>query len=213
MTDSPKGPLGPPKTSIFDVTLPGSPVPEAVEAPIAEGSSQSLPLRPKTSIFEQTLPGVPEPVSMPAAIVESDALDEGTAAEWNPKWGNPSVGAVQAPAPSSRMEWWPYVVGGAVLLLAVGAWWTFRAARPQPPKVLADKLPATPVDISPTMKAYHDRAEAGDVNAMRLLGLSYGYGLGVPADQAKGILWLRRAAKAGNHVAMEELHALGGSLE
>lgn len=215
MSEAQKGPLGPPKTSIFDQTLPGTELPQVTEVPtVAEG--QATPLRlPKTSIFDQTLPGVEgsRPAPTPRETASEDLLDEGTAAEWNPKWGNPAGVGMVPQASSSQTERWPYVVGAAVLLLIAGAWWAFRAARPKPSRPAPKGEVASTAVLSPDMKAYHDRAEAGDVNAMRLLGLSYGYGLGVPVDQAKGIAWLRRAAKAGNHVAMEELKALGGTLE
>lgn len=215
MSEAQKGPLGPPKTSIFDKTLPGTQVPEVTEAPtVAEGLAAPVGL-PKTSIFDKTLPGVEGtvPVSVPPASAGPDLLDEGTAAEWNPKWGNPAGVGIEPQTPSSQAERWPYVVGAAVLLLIAGAWWAFRAARPKPSASIPRAETAAAVVMSPDMKAYHDRAEAGDVNAMRLMGLSYGYGLGVPVDQAKGIAWLRRAAKAGNQVALEELKALGGTLE
>lgn len=215
MSEAQKGPLGPPKTSIFDQTLPGTQLPEATEAPtVTEGQATPLGL-PKTSIFDQTLPGVEGTVSAPTPRepVGQDLLDEGTAAEWNPKWGNPAGVGVEPRASTAQAEWWPYAVGAAILLLIAGAWWAFRAAKPRPTTSTRHAQTTTALAISPGMQAYHDRAEAGDVNAMRLLGLSYGYGLGVPVDQAKGIVWLRRAAKAGNHVALEELKALGGTLE
>ncbi len=51
-------------------------------------------------------------------------------------------------------------------------------------------------------------AEAGDIDAMRLLGTMYQNGIGVAADQAEAIKWFKKAASLGDRAAIERLSAL-----
>jgi uncharacterized protein len=54
-----------------------------------------------------------------------------------------------------------------------------------------------------------EAAEQGHPRAQFNLGINYYYGQGVSLDTAEGLHWLRKAAAAGNQMAMNELKKLG----
>ena len=64
--------------------------------------------------------------------------------------------------------------------------------------------------VPPSLQAYVDAAKQGDPKAMRMLGASYTYGLGVRVNKAEGAAWYRKAADAGDKMAAQELQATGG---
>ena len=70
-------------------------------------------------------------------------------------------------------------------------------------EAVADTVPAS-------LQAYVDAAKQGDPKAMRMLGASYTYGLGVRVNKAEGAAWYRKAADAGDKTAAQELQATGG---
>lgn len=102
--------------------------------------------------------------------------------------------------------------GGASLFLAAAgvaalACWALLGSGTGPRRALE----AEPVaeSLPPSLKAYREAAEQGDPRAMRMLGACYTYGLGVRVNPLEGAAWYRRAAKAGDKVALQELDASG----
>lgn len=211
-----KVPLPPlPKTSIFDITQTGIPAPAPVVVGVPEASPEAfqtakvpIPELPKVSIFDITQAGVPAVAPAPGPVsdaTEVEPWDEGTAAEWNPRW-NPKPVAVQAmePAAPKPHRWGIFVAAGILgsAALVVMAVLYFRTTSP----TLA--MPR-PKPIPEGLLPYQAKAEAGDPAAMRMLGLCYCYGIAAPADWQEGTLWLRRAAQAGNGTARTELISMG----
>jgi len=76
--------------------------------------------------------------------------------------------------------------------------------------VTADPASPAPGSLPPAVQATLERAEAGDVHAMRELGACYYNGLMVPRDREKGLFWYRKAAAAGSEAARSELGTLEG---
>ena len=75
---------------------------------------------------------------------------------------------------------------------------------PRPAVVVPHAGEALPASV----QAYVDKAQAGDVNAMRMLGAMYYNGLDVPRDPVKGLAWYRKAAEQGSIAARAELDKL-----
>jgi len=65
------------------------------------------------------------------------------------------------------------------------------------------------VEMPRDLRELHAKAEAGDVTAMRMLGIRYCYGVATPVNSQEGVKWLRRAASLGNVPAQKELAAMG----
>jgi hypothetical protein len=93
----------------------------------------------------------------------------------------------------------------ALVLLTGGMTWWFLGAEASAPEVAAGSAEAVP----PSLQGYLEAANHGDAKAMRMLGASYTYGLGVRADKAEGAAWYRKAADAGDPAAVLELKATG----
>jgi hypothetical protein len=75
----------------------------------------------------------------------------------------------------------------------------------------APAAPATTAEsVSPGAQPYLDKAKAGDVYAMRMLGVMYLNGLNVPQDREKGLYWYRKAAENGSEAARSELSKIEG---
>ncbi|MBS1783915.1 MAG: sel1 repeat family protein [Acidobacteria bacterium] len=144
---------------------------------------------PRVDPFDQTkiIPGVPELPAEATLVLPPD----------QPKPTQPVP--VQAKRP------WKAIAGSAaaVILLTAGmTWWFLRPPAPiQEP--LPDKVPLP-------LQGYVDAAKLGDAKAMRMLGASYTYGLGVPVNKAQGLAWYRKAADAGDPAAVAEVKALEG---
>lgn len=100
---------------------------------------------------------------------------------------------------------WPAIAAAVVLILGGLAWWFARSA-PAPGARLASAPRASA--LPPYLQTCRQAAEHGDAKAMRMLGASYTYGLGVRADQAEGAAWYRKAAEAGDRTAQQELRAV-----
>ncbi|HXC15980.1 MAG TPA: hypothetical protein VNV60_00920 [Holophagaceae bacterium] len=94
----------------------------------------------------------------------------------------------------------------AALLLTGGMTWWFLGGEASAPKAAE----ASTESVPPSLQGYLDAANQGDAKAMRMLGASYTYGLGVRADKAEGAAWYRKAADAGDPAAVLELKALEG---
>jgi hypothetical protein len=198
------------------------PGPGGDAGPTAGGTHPGLTPGPKGSVFDRTDPGLsPVPVLLqsPQVAPDGNPWEEGTAAEWNPRWSTPTMQirpgmAPEAdfqpegrrPVPQSRSGSW-MLLGGALLLLGTGAGYLLLArTRPAPtPSIHPPRV------VPPALAPYLRAAETGDVAAMRMLGLRYCYGLGTPPDFPEGVRWLRKAARAGSTAARQELAAMGAA--
>ena len=80
------------------------------------------------------------------------------------------------------------------------------ASTPSPRPAVAVPHPGEVLPAS--IQGYVDKAQAGDVNAMRMLGAMYYNGLNVPRDPVKGLAWYRKAAEHGSKAARAELDKL-----
>jgi hypothetical protein len=97
-------------------------------------------------------------------------------------------------------------VGAVVVLSGVAYWVIPRGPVAQP--VVAS--PATkPGSVLTGVQEYQEKAKAGDVNAMRMLGTMYYNGLNVPQDREKGLYWYRKAAEK-SEAARAELSQIEG---
>ena len=118
--------------------------------------------------------------------------------------GDPPV----PPGPRRRRRALFTWAGGIVAVLIIaGAVVSYLRVRPVP--VTPEDEEQAQQDVPPTLQPYYDRAQAGDVNAMRMLGTMYYNGLNVQQDTRKGIRWYRKAAAAGSVAAQKDLEQLG----
>jgi hypothetical protein len=207
-----------PKTSIFDQTLPGvePPVAATTQKLMVEGSGPLSPYTApdpshyQTRIFQappeppvsggkpyweedtlpQPLPPYPELAGETEIKPEAELLPAPEAARVAP-------GAPARVAPAM----WVLVGAGALgLAVAIGFYVGHRQAGP---------VPLSVEEAPESLKPYLVRAQTGDVAAMRMIGLRYAYGIGVPVNPREGAFWLRKAAMAGNETARQELDAMG----
>jgi hypothetical protein len=200
---------------VAKVTAPAQAPTKANAAPAPVLPKPVLPSPPKASILERTSAEVAE--AKPALQIqpvitspEADALFEGTAMEWNPSWNErkdvsiETFGGTEAqPSREDRTRRFalPLLAMAAtvaVALLGVKLWQNRPRAEASVPVVIPEDL-----------KAYHAKAESGDVAAMRMLGLRYCYGIATPMNTPEGVKWLRKAAAVGNASAQRELAAMG----
>lgn len=143
----------------------------------------------KPDPFDRTviMPGVPE---MPAEAAVITAPEPAPAA---------------APHPPRKRSGKGLAIGlwAAALLLLTGgmAWWLLK------PETSAPRTAAAPGSVPSSLQGYLAAARQGDPKAMRMLGASYTYGLGVRADRTEGAAWYRKAAEAGDKMAEAELKA------
>jgi hypothetical protein len=158
----------------------------------------------RTAALELRPAGIPEP----AADAQTRALrrNELVAAAVKAQMAAAEA-KLQAPPPrrSKALAYW---IGGVVaVLILAGAAGSYLLTRPVLPAPGAAENPAG--QPPPPLRAYYDRANSGDVNAMRMLGTMYYNGLNVPQDQKEGIRWYRKAAAAGSVAAAKDLEQLG----
>ncbi|MBS1766492.1 MAG: sel1 repeat family protein [Acidobacteria bacterium] len=107
-----------------------------------------------------------------------------------------------AAKPRSAKRGWMIAAAAAVIALACGGWWAFRSGvGPGGTEALANPVP-------PSLQGYLEAAHHGDAKAMRMLGASYTYGLGVRVNKSEGAAWYRKAAEAGDKTAAQELQAV-----
>ena len=110
------------------------------------------------------------------------------------------------PAPKPRRGMAFALWAAAVLLLTGGlTWWFLGSGVPKTPTATEAVVDTVP----PSLQRYLDAAKNGDPKAMRMLGASYTYGLGVRINKTEGATWYRKAAEAGDTTAAQELKALG----
>ncbi|HET6329674.1 MAG TPA: hypothetical protein VFF76_02710 [Holophagaceae bacterium] len=116
-----------------------------------------------------------------------------------------SEAVVARPAPKPRRKGLAITLWAAALLLLTGGmtWWFLGPEAPAPKTAMASAE-----SIPPSLQGYLDAAKHGDPRAMRMLGASYTYGLGVRADKSEGAAWYRKAAEAGDKMAAQELVAV-----
>jgi len=157
------------------------------------------PLPPvKSSIFDITL--TPERISpfLPASH-SSAGLSH---------FGGPQSEPRRAPRPAPRPKSWEAFLSHRLalpMILIVGIVWIVCLG------VLYQHKSATRVVVAipPELRELHAQAEAGDVNAMRMLGIRYCYGVGTATNSREGVKWLTKAARLGNVPAQKELAAMG----
>lgn len=119
-------------------------------------------------------------------------------------------GQTQAPAApegAPRPWTWKLLLGFGGILALGGAALLLSSRGPEigVPKPQGG---APAVEAPDAIRAYLDQAQAGDVHAMRMLGVMYYYGLNVPQDREKGLRWYRQAAEKGSDAAREDLSRL-----
>lgn len=152
--------------------------------------------------FDQTkvIPGVPElPAESTLVLPINQPRPEEVKAQVEVK-----ANARQPVAPKKR----GLLIGMAaavVLIVACAAWWAFR------PKGQAGAIEAVQNPVPPSLQSYLQAANHGDAKAMRMLGASYTYGLGVRVNKNEGAAWYRKAADAGDKTAAQELQAISPS--
>lgn len=97
------------------------------------------------------------------------------------------------------------ILAGAALIGLAG-YLIFRDDRPR----AVEPVPlAAAKEIPPALHSYYARAMEGDPAAMRMLGTAYYNGLYITQNREEGILWYRKAAKAGSVAAKKDLEQLG----
>jgi hypothetical protein len=139
-------------------------------------------------------------------------VDPGSA----PSFHQPAFGAPEPPRRPVPVCCWVAVVSSLTsVVLAVLLWVrTPPAAVPAAaaaPNVTAPAAaqPAPPAEAAPAaLKPYLAAAQAGDTNAMRMLGTMYYHGLDLPRNREEGLKWYRKAAASGSKVAQDELKQL-----
>lgn len=150
----------------------------------------------KPDPFDHTviMSGVPE---MPAEATLTVVVEPAPAA------------TIAAPCPAAKRSGKGLAIGlwAAALVLLTGGmtWWLLG-----PKTSNARATAAASEGVPASLQGYLEAAKQGDPKAMRMLGASYTYGLGVRADKAEGAAWYRKAAEAGDRTADAELKAAGG---
>jgi hypothetical protein len=113
---------------------------------------------------------------------------------------------------SRKFGWkWPLALGGGVVLVAAVILVISRGTAARSTAAPASVAPAIAAESVPAgAQAYLEKAKAGDVYAMRMLGVMYYNGLNVPQDREKGLYWYRQAAEKGSEAARSELSKIEG---
>ena len=178
----------------------------AILEPVDPGSTQRM-----------TLP-VEGTVKVAQPLPEADASQASSRPILNP--GIPPIlvptssSPVPPPPMPRRFSWkLPDALVGLVVLGAVVYGVLSRLPVPPPSASTPSPRPAVVVPhagetLPASVQAYVDKAQAGDVNAMRMLGAMYYNGLDVPRDPVKGLAWYRKAAEQGSIAARAELDKL-----
>ena len=107
---------------------------------------------------------------------------------------------------------WVAVVSSLTSVVLAAMLWV-RTPAPAPQVAPAPAAKTAPPAGSPeafhaALKPYLDAAQAGDTNAMRMLGTMYYHGLDLPRNREEGLKWYRKAAASGSKVAEQELKQL-----
>mgnify|MGYP000851107611 CR=1 FL=1 len=123
-------------------------------------------------------------------------------------------GGFSVDAPRPPLCCWVAVAASLTsVVLAILLWQrTLPAPSPAPVAAPVPQAPPPPAGspeaFQAALKPYLDAAQAGDPNAMRMLGAMYYHGLDLPRNRAEGLRWYRKAAESGSAVAKEELRQL-----
>ena len=124
----------------------------------------------------------------------------------------PTFGGPEPPRKEIPVCCWVAVVSSLTSVVLAAMLWvrTPAAPAPTPQAVPAPATKAAPPAGSPeafqaALKPYLDAAQAGDTNAMRMLGTMYYHGLDLPRNREEGLKWYRKAAASGSKVAAQEL--------
>ena len=118
---------------------------------------------------------------------------------------------LQAEAPRGFGWKIPLAVGGGVVLVAAAILVFSRGTASQSAVAPASVAPSIAGEAVPAgAQAYLGKAKAGDVYAMRMLGVMYYNGLNVAQDREKGLYWYRQAAAKGSEAARSELSKIEG---
>ncbi len=125
----------------------------------------------------------------------------------------PAATPLVPPTPTPFSWKLPAALVGLVVLGIAGYLVLSRLPVPPPSASTPSPRPAVVVphagEVLPaSVQGYVDKAQAGDVNAMRMLGAMYYNGLNVPRDPVKGLAWYRKAAEHGSMAARAELDKL-----
>lgn len=136
----------------------------------------------------------------------------------SPSFHQPSYNAPEPPSRQIPLCCWVAVISSLTSVVLAGMLWfrTPSAAAPPaaPPAAAAAAAAAqappvgSPEAFQAALKPYLDAAQAGDVNAMRMLGTMYYHGLDLPRNREEGLKWYRKAAASGSKVAEQELKQL-----
>lgn len=124
-----------------------------------------------------------------------------------------------APAPPRKeipVCCWVAVVSSLTSVVLAAMLWARTPSAPAPapqvaPAPAAKAAPpplGSPEAFQAALKPYLDAAQAGDTNAMRMLGTMYYHGLDLPRNREEGLKWYRKAAASGSKVAAQELKQL-----
>lgn len=130
-----------------------------------------------------------------------------------PAPGQPGF-SIYAPAPPRvPLCCWVAVISSLTSVVLAVLLWLRTPPAPAPVAVPAAALAPAPPAGSPeafqaALKPYLDAAQAGDTNAMRMLGAMYYHGLDLPRNRAEGLKWYRKAAESGSNIAKDELRQL-----
>jgi hypothetical protein len=164
----------------------------------------------------------------PAPQPEPDSSSENTQKMPRPKLDDPPIRLQKVDQPAEaagqtlrlpasgeapRKFGWklPLALGVGVVLVAAAILAFSRSRAPQ--SAVAPAPLASPIageTVPPGAQAYFEKAKAGDVYAMRMLGVMYLNGLNVPQDREKGLYWYRKAAENGSEAARAELSKIEG---
>ena len=112
------------------------------------------------------------------------------------------------PGKPRRRTLWYWIGGVVAVLIIAGVAASYLRNSPAPAPGPGEEADAGK-DMPPSLRPYYEKAKAGDVNAMRMLGTLYYNGLNVPQNTREGIRWYRKAAKAGSVAAKKDLEQLG----
>ena len=173
---------------------------QKVDPPIEHaGSTSRLPLPETSSEATQKIPRhtMDDP---PLRVKKVDQPAEAA--------GQTQKLPLQPQAPKAAGWKLPLALGAVVVLVAVAFVAFSRTPVPQTAVVVPPPPQTGPEPAG--AQAYLDKAKAGDVYAMRMLGTMYYNGLNVPQDREKGLYWYRKAAEKSDAARAELSQIEGG---
>lgn len=197
-----------PKVSIFDVTEHGFAEAAGPESDVTVALAGLEPSPKPAGARPEAAAQAPVSDDARPELSESGVWDEGTAAEWNPRWGqHPGVISgnqeLAKADPPARLRF-KLLAAVGVTAGVMGLFFTVKMFVGH-----SGDAQVTSHSIPEELRAYYIKADGGDTAAMRMLGLRYCYGVGAPLNREEGVKWLRKAVVGGNPTAMKELLAMG----